>query len=123
MKKALLDTNFIINCVKQKIDFMNDIRFMGYKIVIPEEVLGEIKNLENNGKKLHIRENAKLASKILREEDFEMIKLNDYSVDRGILNLSKEKKDYIVATIDKDLKFKIKRPILIIRGRKKIEMI
>ena len=37
MKQALLDTNFILSCIRKKIDFFEEIRLMGIKIIIPEE--------------------------------------------------------------------------------------
>lgn len=123
MKKAVLDTNFILTCVKQKIDFFDDIRVMGFEVVIPEEVFGEIERLAKEGKKLHVRDNAKLTLKILEGKDFKSMKIGDNNVDRGLANLSKEDKDVIIATIDKDLKYIIKRPVLIVRGKKKIELV
>mgnify|MGYP001599899400 CR=1 FL=1 len=45
MKHAILDTNFILTCAKQKIDFADEIPMMGYKIVVPTQVLDEIERL------------------------------------------------------------------------------
>ena len=46
MKQVLLDTNFILTCVKQKIDFFEEIYLMGIEILIPEKVIEEIKKLK-----------------------------------------------------------------------------
>ncbi|MBA7617187.1 hypothetical protein ES703_24499 [subsurface metagenome] len=123
MKKAILDTNFILTCVKQKIDFLDEIKFMGIMILIPEEVLNEIKKIMNSGKKLHFRENARLALKILNKNRFKKIKLDTTDVDKGLVIFAKKNKDVIVATLDKKLKEKIKKPKLVIRGKKKLEVI
>jgi len=123
MKKVVLDTNFILSCVKQKIDFLNEIRFIGMKILIPEEVLEEIKKIENSGKKLHFRENAGLALKILEKGGFEKIRLKAENVDKGLANFAERNKEVIIATLDKKLKKKIKKPKLVIRGKKKLEII
>ena len=123
MKKAVLDTNFILTCVKQKIDFFDEIRFMGMEILIPEEVLEEIKRIMNRGKKLHFRENAKLTLKILETEKFKKIKLGTEDVDTGLANFATKNKDVTVATLDRELKKKIKKPKLVIRGKKKLEII
>lgn len=123
MKKAILDTNFILTCVKQKIDFLDEIKFMGIMILIPEEVLNEIKKIMNSGKKLHFRENARLALKILNKNRFKKIKLGTTDVDKGLVIFAKKNKDVIVATLDKKLKEKIKKPKLVIRGKKKLEVI
>jgi len=123
MKKTVLDTNFILTCVKQKIDFFDEIRFMGMEILIPEEVLEEIKRIMNRGKKLHFRENAKLALKILEKGKFKKIKLETEDVDTGLANFATKNKDVTVATLDRELKKKIKKPKLVIRGKKKLEII
>lgn len=123
MKKAVLDTNFILNSVKQKIDFFDDIRVMGFEVVIPEEVLTEIERLAEKGKKLHTRDNAKITLKVLENNDFKTMKLNSDNVDRALKELAKKNKNLIIATIDRDLKYKIKRPVMIIRGKKKLEVV
>ena len=123
MKKAILDTNFILTCVKQKIDFLNEIKFMGIKVLIPEEVLDEVRKIMNSRKKLHFREDAKLALKILDKGGFEKINIGTSYVDKGIVNFAEKNKDVIVATLDKELKKKIKKPKLVIREKKKLEII
>jgi len=123
MKKAVLDTNFILTCVKQKIDFLNEIKFMGIRVLIPEEVLKEIRKIRSFGKKLHFRENAKLALKILNKKGFKKIKLGTANVDKGLVNFAEKNKDVIVATLDRELKKKIKKPKLVIRGKKKLKVI
>ncbi len=123
MKKAVLDTNFILTCVKQKIDFFDEIRFMGFEIVIPEEVVAELKKIQKSGSKLHSRNTAQLALKILEKNQFKKINLKTKNVDKGLVKLAKKDKEIIIATLDKELKYKIKRPILLIRGRKKLKVI
>jgi len=39
MAKAILDTNFILSCIDKKIDFFEAISFIGFNIIIPNEVL------------------------------------------------------------------------------------
>ncbi len=123
MKQAILDTNFILSCVKQKIDFFNETKFLGLEIVIPREVVEEITKIKETGKKLHSRKTAELSLKILEQNEFKKIKLNKKSVDKGLVNLSKKSKDIIIATLDKELKRKIKGQKLVIKGRKKLEII
>ncbi len=123
MKKAVLDTNFILTCVKQKIDFFDEIRFMGLEIVIPEEVLFELKKIQKSGSKLHSRNTARLALKILEKNQFKKINLGTKNVDKGLVELAEKDREITIATLDKELKYKIKRPILLIRGRKKLKII
>jgi len=123
MKKAILDTNFILTCVKQKIDFFDEIKFMGFEIVVPEEVIFELKKIRKSGDKLHSRNAAELALKILKKNQFKKIKLGIKNVDKGLVELAKKDKETIIATLDKEMKYKIKSPILLIRGRKKLKII
>jgi rRNA-processing protein FCF1 len=96
---------------------------MGIKVLIPEEVLDEVRKIMNSKKKLHFREDAKLALKILNKNGFKKIKLGTAHVDKGLVNFAEKNKDVIVATLDKELKKKIKKPKLVIRGKKKLEII
>ena len=127
MKKTILDTNFILTCVKQKIDFFEEIRFMGMEILIPKQVINELKIILDSKKKLHFREEAKLSLKLLEKEkkSFKKIDLSRYgkNTDKGIKNFAEKNKDIIVATLDKKLKNKIKNQKLVIRGKKKLEII
>ncbi len=120
MKKTILDTNFILTCVKQKIDFFEEIKLMGMQILIPNQVINEIKKIENSMQKQEVRINARLALKILEKNKYKKIDLGKGHVDKKIINYVKNKKDIVVATLDKELKNKITNPKLIIRGRKKI---
>ena len=123
MKTAILDTNFILSCVKQKIDFFEEIPFQGMKILIPEEVIEEVKKIAISGKKLHFRRNAELALRILEKNKFETIKLGSSNVDKGLIEYSRKQNNIIFATLDEELKRKIKKPLLVIRKRKRLEII
>ena len=123
MKQTILDTNFILTCIKQKIDFFEDIRFEGIQIIIPKQVINEIKKIADSKQKLKFRENAKLALKLLEKNKFKKIDLGKGHVDKRIINYSKDNKNIIVATLDKELKNKIKNLKLVIRRKKKLEIV
>lgn len=126
MKSALLDSNFIITCVKEKIDFFEELSFMGFKIIIPEQVIKEIENVSNSNQKLKSRENAKFAIEILKKNNFEEIDIGKGHVDRKIIEYIKDKPEILVATLDRELKKKLiqlKKHKIVIRGKKKIEII
>ncbi|MEM4271110.1 MAG: hypothetical protein QXO70_03380, partial [Candidatus Pacearchaeota archaeon] len=44
--EVLLDSNFIISCVKKKIDFIEELEKLGFKVILPREVLQELKDLK-----------------------------------------------------------------------------
>jgi rRNA-processing protein FCF1 len=121
MKTVVLDTNFILSCLRKKIDFFDEIELMGIKIAIPEEVVNEIKKLSDEGNKTTQRE-AKTALAFIKKNNFEEIKLITKNVDNGIVKLAKENKELIIGTLDKGIKNRVKNQILGIRGDKGLEI-
>lgn len=114
MRQILLDTNFILSCMKQKIDFFEEIYLMGIQIIIPEQVIKELERLK------------KLSALTLIEKEkykFEEISLKGKIVDNAIINYAKENPTVIIATLDRDIQKKIKNRKMIIRDRKKLEII
>jgi len=123
MKKVILDTNFILTCIRNKIDFFEEIKFMGIRILIPKQVIKEIKGIINSKKKLHFKEDAKIALKLLEKNKFKKIDLKTDYVDKGLIRFTEKNKDIIIATLDRELKNKIQNSKLVIRGKKKLRVI
>jgi len=121
--KILLDTNFILTCAKQKIDFdaiMNGLTSEEVKWIVPEEVLGELRGLQFGGKiKIKERNAATIGIEIVKDLGVEVVKLSSTAndVDTKIVNYLRGKK-IILATLDRKLKSRIKNKILTIRGKK-----
>jgi rRNA-processing protein FCF1 len=115
MKKVLLDTNFILTCVRQKIDLFEEIYLMGMQILIPEQVINEIERIKNL--------NSQPALKLLEKNKFKKIDIGRGHVDKKIIQFAKENPDLTIATLDREIKNKTKNPKLIIRGKKKLEII
>jgi len=122
MKQTILDTNFILTCVKQKIDFFEKIPQMGVQILIPKQVIEEIKRVANSTKKLKFRDDAKLAQVILERNKFTQIDIRGKYVDKGLIKYAKEHPRLIIATLDKEIKNKTTNFKLVIRGKKKLEV-
>ncbi|MFA5070837.1 MAG: PIN domain-containing protein [Candidatus Pacearchaeota archaeon] len=121
MKYVVLDTNFILSCVRKKIDFFHEIKFSGLKIIIPIQVINELENLSETGN-LKLRDEAKVSLTLLKKNPFEKTDLKIKNVDNGIVKLAKEHEDYVIATLDKGIQSKIKNQKLIIRGEKELEV-
>jgi hypothetical protein len=121
MRKILVDTNFIIYCAKQKIDFFLYTKLNGFLVLVPEEVINELTKLEK-GRKIVLGKNAQLAKKIINLNDFKSIKLENPYVDNGIIKYLKENPEIILATVDKELQNKVKNPVLMIREKIKLEI-
>ena len=126
--KILLDTNFIITCAMQKIDFdaiMNGQTSEEVKWIVPEEVLQELRGLRFGGKiKIKERNAATIGIEIVTGLGTEVIKLSNTAndVDTKIVNYLRGK-DIILATLDKNLKSRVKNKILTIRNKKNLEVI
>ena len=126
--KILIDTNFIITCVKQKIDFdtiMNGYTDEEVRWAIPEEVLTELRGLKFGGKiKIEERNAVTIAIEIIEKLNPEVVKLSDKNtdVDTKIVNYLKDKENLILATLDKQLQSRVKNKILTIRGKKQLEI-
>ena len=90
MTNVIIDTNFILVCVKQKIDFFQDISLMGFRILIQKQVINELERIIKSKKKLHFREMADLSLKILGKNRklWEKIDVSKYgkNTDKGIKN-------------------------------------
>jgi rRNA-processing protein FCF1 len=124
MKQVLLDTNFIMSCARQKIDFFEQIPLMGFEILVPEQVIRELKVLSKSKENAYIREAADLALKLLNRNKFTSVKLRrNNNVDKGIIEFAEENKDLIIATLDKELKSKIKNRKMVIKGKKILAVI
>ena len=111
MKQIILDTSFILICIKQKIDFFEEL--VEAQILIPEQVINEIKRLKNP--------NSELALKLLEKNKFKKVDIKKGHVDKGIIKFAKENPRTIIATLDREIKGKVKNQKLIIRRRKKMK--
>lgn len=114
MKQALLDSNFILSCVKQKIDFFEDLKFRGLEILIPKQVIREIKGIKEPY--------AKLSLKILEKNKFKEIDIGKGYVDKRIKLFAEKNPKTLIATLDKELKEKLKNSKIIIREKKRLEI-
>jgi rRNA-processing protein FCF1 len=123
--KVLLDTNFIITCVKQKIDILNAEFSLEREIkwIVPIEVVKELEELMGR-KDINLvdRGSAKLGLEILENLKPNYIELKNSNVDKGIENYLFGK-DIVLATLDKALKRKVKNRKMIIRGKKNLEIV
>lgn len=117
MTQVILDTSFILTCVKQKIDFFEELKLMGMKIFIPIQVMRELKSMSTSS------DNAQLALKLLEKNKFEELDLNEKNVDKGIKKYAEKYPDIYIGTLDKELKEKILNSKVVIREKKRLEII
>ncbi len=126
--KILLDTNFILTCAKQKIDFpvvVNEIIDQKIKWLIPQDVLNELGTLKDRtGIKVEDRDAAKLSFEIIKSLNPKIIQLSgkNPNVDIKIVRYITDK-NIVLATLDKNLKSRVDNKILTIRGKKNLELV
>lgn len=113
MKETLLDTSFILTCIKQKIDFFEEFKYMGIRVLIPKQVISELKGVDKSG----------VAFKVLDNNEFIEIDLKNKNVDEGIINYGKKNLDVFIATLDRGIKKKITNSVVVIRERNRLEVL
>ena len=106
--EALLDTNFIIACMKRNIDFLAQLEEAGYKPVLAHEVLEELKDVRQQVKR-DDKVAIDLALTLFARRKVHKMKLGHRSVDEGLQLYGK--KGGTVATLDGALKRTIKKTI------------
>jgi len=122
--KILLDTNFVLECVKNKIG-LDELKIYG-NILLPIQVYSELQDItKDKRQKAKNRAIAKLALQILDKENFKTISLEMDKVDDGIIKYVTRNDNLIVATLDKELKDRLDgiAKTLTIRNKKKIVLL
>lgn len=130
MMKVVIDTNFIVYCAKQKIDFMAELgRILDSKftVIVPSIVLEELQKLAVTKKAKRIdREAAMLALQIIeknREKGVISVRKIEAETADGAI-LQNDGKDTIVATLDRALRQRLKNAkILVIRQKRYLQLI
>jgi rRNA-processing protein FCF1 len=113
IQKIILDTNFLVYCAEQKIDYVEGISSImssGYELVVPNLVISELKELASKSKKLSDRTAAILALQLLNHNKIREVVINGKNADRGIVKIQGGN---IVATLDAGLKKRVDKTIVI----------
>ena len=122
MRQIILDTNFLIYCAENKIDYSHEIMMLmneGYELVVPSSVVQELEEIYKNGEKLSDRSAAFLALKILKANDVKVLVSRGKYADEAIID--QVRMGSIVATLDLDLRKKLKNSrIIVIQGKRKL---
>ena len=112
MRQVILDTSFILTCVRQKVDFFEKLEHEGFSVLIPDQAIDELMGL-----------GAQLALDILGKNRFHLLRIPGKDADSAIIAFARKNPAAVVATLDRGLQKKIKNPKMVIRQKKKIEVI
>ena len=124
--KVILDTNFIIYCAKNKLDYVEgigDLLNEHCELVVPSQVINELKKLrDDKWKKVSGKDKTAidLALQLLKVNNVKEVEIEGNSVDEGMINLANENKKNIVCTFDREMRKKLPRVILLNRKKKLI---
>jgi len=115
--EVLLDSNFIISSIKQKIDFIGQLEDQGFKVLLPLEVYHELKDLKL---KLSYEDRTAInvALELFESKGIKKIRLGHTSVDVGLIN--KGKQGYFIATLDNAIKNVVPNRVVIFEAQKRI---
>lgn len=108
--EILIDTNILIYAGKDNIDLFKLIKdnFPNAEVIIPEEVIFEVKKMKENAKKLKEKKAASLILQIINKNYIKKIRLGEGDVDDLLLEEALKRKAAII-TSDKTLKQKLKK--------------
>ncbi len=99
--EVLLDSNFIISCIKRKIDIFQELEGLGFRIIVPREVLEELKDLKARVPPAD-RQAIGVAFELFEKRKVEKMRMPRGSVDEGLIALGK--KGAYIATLDAGIK-------------------
>ncbi|OIO81050.1 hypothetical protein AUJ84_01765 [Candidatus Pacearchaeota archaeon CG1_02_32_132] len=113
---VLLDSSFIISCVRGRIDFISQLQEQGFRIQIPREVLQEMKDLRFKNKtsredKLAID----MAMEMIEKNKVKKISMGEGKVDEWLIKKGIE--GYYIATLDNVIKRAVPRKVIIFKAK------
>jgi rRNA-processing protein FCF1 len=117
--KVILDSSFIISCVKRNIDFIDELEGKGFEILLAKEVLQELKDLRL--KVTHDERMAiDIAEQLFAKRKLKKIALGKDKVDTGLIH--KGKSGYYIATLDAAIKRDIPDKVTISNAKNGIQI-
>lgn len=113
MKKVILDTNILLECVKNKVDIFSLKDIVDYDICILDKSIEELNKIVNEQKGKH-KEHAKLALQLIKGK-VKVLESVEGKVDDILVSLSE---DNIIVTQDKELKKRLKGKVIVLKQGK-----
>jgi rRNA-processing protein FCF1 len=117
--EVLLDSNFIISCVKKKIDFISELEGLGFKVIVPKEVLLELKDL-----RLQVSHNERAAidigTGIIDKANVKKVKIGNGKVDDVLIKYGKD--GAYIASLDAYIKRSVPNKVTINSASNKLQI-
>lgn len=118
--EVLLDTSFIVSCVMKRIDFLEELENLGFRIKVPREVMQELKDLKK-GKKSSRREREAIDVAFQMLEKSKKMKLGGRTVDDGLI--AHGRSGIYIATLDRGIKVKVPNKVVLDNSRKSVKVV
>lgn len=116
---VLLDSSFIISCVRERIDFLSQLEEQGFRIQVPREVLQEMKDLKMKSKTSRDDRIAiDVALKMIEERKVKKTSFGEGKVDDMLIQRGNE--GYYIATLDAGIKNKIPGKVVIFSSKGRV---
>lgn len=119
--EVLLDTNFIISCVLKRIQFVEELEGMGFKVRVPKSVLQEMKDLKHEDKTSRAERQAiDVAFALLDEKKVRKTRVGGRYADEGLIQKGKD--GAYIATLDRAIKNQVPNKIVIDSATKSLKI-
>ena len=117
--EVFLDTSFIISCIRKRIDFIEQLKALGFRILIPLEVFQEMKDLKRKqGTSHNDKVSIDLAFEMLEDKGIKKTRLGGKGVDYGLIQ--KGKSGVYIATLDRAIKREVPRRVVIFSAKNSV---
>lgn len=117
--EAILDTNFILACLRRNISFLDELEAQGFKPMLAHEVFEELKDLRQTAT-LSDRVALDLAFALFEKRKVHKMTLGHHKVDEGLI--IKGKKGAYIATLDAGIRRVVPNSIGISNAQNTIEI-
>lgn len=116
---VLLDSSFILSCIRGRIDFLSQLEEQGFTVQVPREVMQELKDLKVKDKTSRDDKIAiDVALEMIEKRKVKKISMGEGNVDDWLIRKGNE--GYYIATLDAGIKNKIPGKVIIFRAQSKV---
>lgn len=127
--KVLLDTNFILYCLKKKIDIEEELKRINedslLEIIILSPIIKELEEFcSKKNKKLSDKEKTKIFLNMLKEKaiDAKIIDAKQKNPDEALKIFCSKNPSVLLATFDRKLRKSVKNNLLTIKGKRIVQV-
>lgn len=117
--QVILDSSFIISCVRDRIDFLTQLEEQGFTPVVPREVFQEMKDLRiSNRSSREDRLAIDVALEMMEKKKIKKTTLGEGKIDEFLIKKGQE--GVFIATLDNAIKKKIPKKIVIFKAQNRV---